>query len=295
MKKTIKNFLLLFISLLITTILSFFTFVFLGKKLSVEEYGKFNTLIALVSIVSIFVNNIASGTVINRELSLNPKIGLSLTKRFILIRIISYLVGVIFIIIYVNSKGYNDKIIMISLALLLLGEIVWELFEQVTFSYKVAIISTVLNILGSLFWFIIVILLPLSVSKLYYFLPLYAVIVLIKGFLYFSVSVKKVILNIEVCVIDYSKIIKMSFPFLWIRILGTISSQLPTILLGGYVSDSEAAFYSAGEKFTMPISLMINAIVKSTFPYLTKYYKFKLFISFIMEDIIFDITEGIHF
>jgi O-antigen/teichoic acid export membrane protein len=61
-------------------------------------------------------------------------------------------------------------------------------------------------------------------------------------------------------------------PYLWMRVAGTLSVQIPILILEGYTNASEVAFYSVGSKFVLPITILITTGVSAAFPFMTKLF-----------------------
>lgn len=273
MNKLFKNWGYLMISNAVSTGISFFTFILLAKKLSPEGYGIFNTLIATITLFSVFANNIVAGTVINREIVSQPKAGKHLVKRAVYLRTLGFLVASIAIVIFKYLTGKNDGIIITALIVLLLSNIVWELCEQVAFGYFVTKITTLLRISVSVVWLVFIITMPPEYASLTTVFFSYTIINLISSILYLMFDKKLLKKNDEKSDISVKQLLKMSTSYFWVRIVGTFGDQIPILLLNGYAGAAQVAYYSVGSKFVMPITLMISTGINALFPFLTKIYK----------------------
>lgn len=273
MKRLYKNWAYLLISSMFSTTINFFTFIFLAKKLSTDNYGTFNTLIATVTLFTTFANNIAAGTVINREIVLQPRGGKHILKTASYMRAIGFGLASIGLIVYQSLTSGNDGVIMISLIVLLLSNVYSELYEQIAFGYFITKFSTILNIAVAIIWLSIVLIIPLKYSTLMLLFLIYSLIMIVKSVCYWFIDKKILYENNEKSNISTRKILNMSIPYLWMRIIGALGDQIPILMLNGSAGASQVAYYSVGSKFVLPITLMISTGINALFPFMTKLYK----------------------
>ena len=273
-KKIVKNWSSLFVSMIVTSISSFLCFAVLGNKMPVEEYGLFSAMIALATTVSVFVNNVLAGIVANREIAIEPSSSRNLLLKFLVIRAISFLFGIVALFLYTRGDKDITQLIFISLGVLLSFDSFWDLFEQVAFGLKVTNYSMILNIVSSIIWLLIVFLIPRDKACINLVLPIYAVICLAKTVVYGGVDFK---LTREYKDCSSTKSFKYLFgasmPYMYNRVLGTVSTQIPILLLDGYAGLSETAYYSVGEKFATPITKLTMVTISAVFPFLTRALK----------------------
>ncbi|MHA1410725.1 MAG: oligosaccharide flippase family protein [Candidatus Odinarchaeia archaeon] len=273
MNRIYKNWGYLLVSNIFSAGISFFTFIFLAKKLSPDGYGAFNTLIATVILFVTFANNIVAGTVINREIVSQPKAGKHLVKKAIYLRALGFAVVSIALVVYQYLTNKNEGIILASLIALMFSNVVWELCEQIAFGYFVTKITMLLKISVSVMWLVVVIMIPLKYATLKAFFLLYTLIMLIRSICYWLIDKKILDKNDEKSNVSTKQLIRMSIPYLWMRIMGAFSNQIPILLLNGYSGTAQVAYYSVGYKFALPIIVMINSGISAIFPFLTKLYK----------------------
>lgn len=273
MKRLYKNWAYLIFSSAFSTVVNFFAFIYLAKKLSVDDYGIFNALIATITIFTTLAVNVAAGTVVNREIVSQPNAGKSIFLKTVRIRIISFLLAGIALIIYKILTKSDDKLLLISLIVLLLSNVSWELFEQIAFGYFLTKYSTILNILGSVLWFVIVFFIPPDMASLTLLFIVYVLIMLMKSICYFLIEKPLLDHQTENSQVPSRSILKMSIPYFWMRAIGTFSEQIPILLLEGYSGSTEVAYYSVGAKFVIPITMMLTTGVSALFPFLTKLYQ----------------------
>lgn len=272
--KIVRNWSSLVLSMLVTTVSSFLCFAILGNKMSVDDYGLFNSMIALASFVAAFVNNILTGIVINREIALKPQLSRNLLQKFLLVRGIAFVVGVVAMFIYTLRDEQVTDLVFAGLFVMLFFDSFWELFEQVAFGLKVTHHSMILNIVSSLLWLLVVLIVPQKMASVGVILILYAIILGAKTGVYGIVGyklTKPYAGETESLPLRY--LLFNSLPYLYNRILGVVTTQLPILLLDGYSGLAETAYYSVGEKFTTPVTKLATVTISAVFPFLTKALK----------------------
>jgi O-antigen/teichoic acid export membrane protein len=281
--------------MIVSLIGSFFCYTILGRKMSVNDYALFSTVLALTTMISVFTNNIAAGIVANREIAVSPFASFKILRCFFFIRLAAFLGAVIFLFIYVIYKYPSDSVIFWPAFILLIQNVFWELFEQISFGLKITKISMFLNIIATLLWAAYVVFIPKENAILLLVLMGYASIYLVKTICYgvwlykytkqysdnsYSVPTKQLILY--------------SMPYLYNRILGTFTTQLPVLLLTGYSELKETAFYAMGEKYTTPITVITSVAISALFPFFTKTLKddHQKAAKFVSDGILFVISFG---
>lgn len=273
MNKFYKNWGNLLISNVISTAISFFTFLLLAKKLTPDEYGSFNTIMATVTVFAAFANNVISGTVLNRELVVCPDTGKHLVKKAAYLRTFGFLLTSIALVIYYLSTNQNNEILLISLIVLTFSNIVWDFCEQIAFGYFVTKITTVLKICLSVLWLIVVIVIPPNKDAFNSTIIFYTLLMLLSSIAYWIFDKKLLDKKNKKSEMSIKQLIMMSAPYMWMRVLGSFSEQIPILLLNGYVGASQVAYYSVGARFVLPITIMINTGISALFPFLTKLFK----------------------
>ena len=271
--RIIKNWSSLVFAMIVTSLSSFLCFLILGKKMTVEDYGLFNSLLALASAVAVFVNNILAGIIANREIALNKHISGTILKKFLPVRILAFIVGSIVVILYVGIKEEVSILIYVSTVLMLSFDSFWDLFEQIAFGLKVTIYSMIINIVSSVVWLVIVFILPLQWSSIGIIIFIYSIICVMKIIVYGICDLRITSCYHEKDSLGYKYYLCSSMPYMYNRILGIISTQVPILLLDGYSGLSETAYYSVGEKFTTPLIKLVMVTISAVFPFLTEALK----------------------
>ncbi len=272
-KKGFVNWMVLATSTAASALVNFFVFVVMGRKMSIDDYAHFSTIIALGSTVATFINNVASGTVVNREIAIAPHDSGILIRKAFNIRMLVFLVTMVGLYCYCIFKSEYSPIIAICVIGLLSYEVFYEFFEQVAFGYKETKYSSIISIIAVLVLLFSVIIIPNRYFKLELILVVYTIIYIAKYVVYYGFD-KRLFVNTNTGTnVTYLSIIKPSSSYLWMRLVGVLGTQVPILLLDGYSESMEVSSYSVGNKFTLPMTILVNTGIKAFFPYFTKYYQ----------------------
>lgn len=235
-----------------------------------EDYGQFNSMIALASAASVFINNVIAGIVANREIALEPSTSRNLLRKLGSVRTVTFVVGAIALMLYLKIHEKSSALIVVGVIAMLFADSFWELFEQIVFGLKETRYSMIFNSVASVLQLMAVIILPANLSTAGVVLVIYGLINAAKTVAYGGASfrITKPYQNAPDTLSD-RYLFFSSFPYLYNRILGIVSTQIPVLLLDGYAGLAETAYYSAGEKFTAPISKLTMVVISAIFPFLT--------------------------
>ena len=268
-----RNWVYLLSSSVVTTMLSFLAYVLLAKKMSVSEYGQFDTFIATITLFATFASNLSAGTVVNREIAQNPQRIKSVLKNSFILRTIGFMISSIVLVTYQYFTGVNDYLVFTALLILLFSNIFNELFEQISFGLFITKFSTLLNIFTSILWITFIIFVPISITTLKITFSVYSILFFIKSLIYYLIVKKLAKTHTEPTEqIKKRKLFNLSMPYFWMRIVGTLGTQIPILLLSHYTNTTEVAYYSIGNKFVLPMIILITTGINAMFPYFTKLF-----------------------
>ncbi|HLN56056.1 MAG TPA: oligosaccharide flippase family protein [Bacteroidales bacterium] len=274
MSKLIRNWGYLLLSDFSQSIISFFVFMLLARKLSPEGYGSLNAILALATIFSIFSINLSSNQVIIREVTLHPKATKDIVRKVILIRAVSLVLTIIALVLYILSSGETGTGYITGVSIIVAATMAWDLAESIAFGHFVTKLTTYISIAAGLCWFFVIFLLPVNLINVELVILLYAGIFLIRSIIYLIFSFKRyVIPNEETLGLNLRSILMMSMPFLWIRIMSTFGDQVPILLLKGQSGNTEVGYYALGSRFVMPITVAVSTGLRAMFPFMTKLFR----------------------
>ena len=274
MNKLIKNWSYLLVSDVSQSIISFFVFMFLARKLSPEGYGILNTIIAAASLFSVFASNFSSNQVVTREVTINPLSTGEIFRIVFRIRIISLILTVAALVIYQYHTSEGEIGFIISSSIIVISTLVWDLSESIAFGHFITKFTTIISIIASLCWLLVVLILPSENLNIQLVVIVYALMLFLRSLTYLGFSFTKFVKpNKEKAQVTWKAILLMSFPFLWMRLVGTFGDQIPILLLKGNSGASEVGYYSVGSKFVLPITLAVSTGLRAVFPFMTKLFQ----------------------
>lgn len=273
MSKVLKNWIYLLLSNITTQIIGFFGMIFLAKKLSPEGYGEFNIILSIVALFSVFANS-GMNLVLTREVTLNIKSSKAIFSLIVPIRIFSFLISTIALLIYLHINDFSFSVIYLFSIILILSNNLWDLSQSIAFGHLVTKYTTILNFVFSLVWLVSVVVIPDSAFDIELIIIIYAIILLIKGLSYLFVVHKKYIKNYkELINLTRMSIFVMCIPYIWMRSLGAFADQVPILMLDNNSGSEEVGFYSLGARLVVPITIIINTGIVALFPFITKLFK----------------------
>jgi O-antigen/teichoic acid export membrane protein len=270
----IKNWSYLLFSDISQAIVSFFVFMLLARKLSTENYGALNALMAIASLFSVFSIYFSANQLLTKDITLNPKSSKSTFTIFANVRILSFLlVAIVGSVIFLFNDDYEIQLLP-SVLIITSALVIWDLAESIAFGHFVTKITTFLNITGSLTWLVVVLLLPYNSLSLITVIYSYSAIYIFRSIVYLIVVLRKhVVKNIsEKTEKTVKGLVFQSLPFLWMRLIATFSSEIPLLILNENSGSAEVGYYSVGNRFVMPITLAVTTGMRALFPFLTKLY-----------------------
>lgn len=247
---------------------------FLARKLSPEGYGILNTILAIAGLFSVFAVNVCANQVIIREVTLNPRATKKIVNVILPIRIISLALSIIALVGYYFYEGEVRTVYLIGTSIIVLATLVWDLAESIAFGHFVTRITTYISVVAGLCWFLIVFILPEKSINVEMVLLIYATIYLIRSVTYLGLSFKNYVHpNNDQLSMGWKIILMMSMPYLWMRIMGTFSDQVPILLLKWHSGATEVGYYAVGNRFVMPITLAVSTGLRAMFPFMTKLFQ----------------------
>jgi PST family polysaccharide transporter len=257
----------------ISFLLIFFSFTIAARKLGVEQFGLFASVLALVAIISKIVD-MGFGQIVFRECSKDDNY--ELVNNAVILRIIASLfivfsTNIIFILLRISQLEilvFNVLFINIYISSRFLN--IRDLYE-VPFKVELKMHLVMLTvILDNVLLLIFVIIMPTSSQSLIYFTVLY-VICNLPGFVSLLVMLKATFKFKFKFYLNRSKwIIKESSPLFGYVLILAIFQQVDVIILKNIDSNFSAGIYSAASRLTLPLSIIPIAIISTVYPSIVK-------------------------
>lgn len=275
LKKSItKNIFSLLIGQGANLVLNFFAIILAARYLGVNEFGEFSYYIALVSIISKFIDA-GFSPIIFRETSKNltdyelVNLGLVLRTGIFVVVILLFNLAAAF------QKMNINQIIFINF--LMFGIIFSSKFQNfrdiLEIPFKVNLkmhYPMILNLIDNLFFLLFVALMPFLKAGLNYFIIIYTVTNLPGFFLLLFFLSKK--FNYRFC-INLNKIkwlINESLPIFGFVILTVVFTQADIIFLKYFGSTYATGIYAGAVRLSMPLAIIPTSLVFSVVPLLVK-------------------------
>lgn len=294
MSKLIKNWGYLFFSDIFVQGISFVIMIILAQKLSPEGFGKFNVVLSLVSLFTVFSNS-GMNMVLTREVTLYPKATNALFFTILPIRIFSFFLSTISMMVYVYFKHFDHQFVYLFAILLVLSNSLWDIAESISFGHLITKYTTFFNLIFSSLWLLSVLIMPKDLFSVEWVIIIYSIIFFIKGFAFlWLVIMKHIRINREAVTITRKAFFIMCLSYIWMRIIGALADQVPILFLSERAGNAEVGYFSVGTKLIIPLTVSINTGLRAIFPFLTKWYQedFNLFREKISEGFTFIMILG---
>lgn len=264
----------LIVGLISNQLFLFFLHLIAGRNLSLEDFGVFNIFIVLASIGSI-VTQIGFLQVITREIARDRNNFKFLFNKTSLLFVFSFIVVSFLIVGYiVYFEGITDSIFIIMTIGLTLGMFLWNYFEAFFFGIECFKYSYSINFVIPIIFLILIFFNIVEYKEFDKLIGLFVSYFFSKNIIYGYFyqkeyrSYKKI--NYVFTINEY---IKPVSKFFMIHILSLPVSYLPTIFLSLNLSKTEVAVFSASNKISLALNLIITSLNKVIYPKLSALYK----------------------
>ncbi|MDP3149545.1 MAG: oligosaccharide flippase family protein [Ignavibacteria bacterium] len=259
---------------IVSLISSFLSISLTARYLGVEQFGKFNALLAVVLILSKFVD-FGFAPVIFRELSKEDNsfdlINVSLTLRVIfflltavLYNLFAFLLKVSFLELLLSNLFFINIIISAKF------QNVRELLD-IPFKVKLKMhLPSAVSIFDNLLFLLFILLVPATSEKLLFVIVGY-VLTNIPGFVLILYLLKKRFgFYLKFSLKNAKWLLIESFPLFGYVILLTVFQQADILLLRYLVSEHSTGIYSAAAKLTLPFGIIPYALITTAIPIIVK-------------------------
>jgi len=286
----------------VSLISSFLAVSLTARYLGVEEFGKFNALLAWILILSKLVD-LGFAPVVFRELSKKNStftlLNVSLSLRLIFFFITFILYNVVVLLLQITPREIIlSDLFFVNIIISSKFQNVRELLDiPFKVSYKMYIPS-MLTVIDNLLFLLTVLFLPKIGNKLF-FVVLGYVLANLPGFLIVLYLLKKHFhQKTRFLLVNAKWLLSQSFPLFGYMILFAIFQQADILFLRYLVSEKSTGIYSAATKLTLPFGIIPYAIITTAIPVIVKnlenkksettiiislIYKVLLFVSFTLS------------
>lgn len=269
-KSIIQNIFSLTIGQIISTALSFLSITLAARFLGVENFGRFNYLLAIVFVVSRVID-LGLVPIVFRELSKN-KSDFSLLNSALIIRIFAFIpTWILFNVTLIILDFTFTEILLANLLITntFLSAKFVSFRELLDLPFKVSLkmhFPMLVNVIDNLILLILVILIPVYNFGLIYFVIAY-LLANLPGFLIIIFLLKKKFrFKLKFEVRNISWLLTLSLPIYGYVILDVIYQQLDVLLLKYYFDYFEIGLYAAALRLVVPLLFFATAIIHTFFP-----------------------------
>ncbi len=273
-KKISKNFISISVSQALSLFLNLIAFGLIARYLTVENFGNFSLLLAIVGILSKIID-LGISPIVFRESSNNvqdPNFLLTaLSIRFFVFLIVQIIAN-IFLFIY--NYSYNQivlfNILMISI---IISSKMANFRDLLAIPFKVNLnmfVPSFLTVIDSLVFLSLIIIMPLVKGGLL-FLTLAYVFSNFPSFIVLLIILKKNYGFHFTITLNRAKwLLKESVPLAGFVILMSIFQQVDLLLLKELSNSYATGIYSSAIRLVLPLNLIPNALVTTVFPILIR-------------------------
>lgn len=245
-----------------------------ARFLGVQNFGMFSSVLAIVGILSKFVD-FGIEPIVFREFSKDKEnfhlFSSALSLRFVLF----FILVITFNIVSPFLKYSSNEILLTNILFttIVISMKTVNVRDLLATPFKVNLkmhYPMTLAILDNLILLVMVFYIPFSKNALIYFAIAYSISNLPGFVLSFHYLKKKLGYKFEATLHRSLWLLKESLPLFGFAILTTIFMQIDIVILNYYKGAYDVGIYSAGIRLTMPLNIIPGAIVTTVFPILVK-------------------------
>ncbi len=248
--------------------------VFAIRFLDVARFGTFSSLLAIIGILSKFVD-FGIEPIVFREFS-KEKENFHLFNSALSLRFLIYVILLVFFNALAPFMGYDAREIILSNILfttVILSSKTVNIRELLSTPFKVNLkmhYPMTLAVLDNLVLLLLVAFIPFMKDAVLFFVIIYAASNIPGFILSFYYLKKKFDYKFNFTLDRAGWLLKESLPLFGFVILTTIFLQIDVVILNYFKGPYDVGIYSAGVRLTMPLSIIPGAIVTTVFPILMK-------------------------
>lgn len=273
MNKLLKNWSYLLLSDISQSVINFFVFMLLARKLTPVGYGEFNVILAIVAIFSVVATNLGANHVITREVTLHPDNTKGICYNVIPLRLIALAIAFLGVFVYIVCGKDVSFSSSFYIFILIFATSVWDFAESVAFGRLVTKYTTFFNLSFSCSWLLFVLFLPESYFSIEVVLVIYSLLFVCKSIGYLGRSCEKFVkTTLPVISLTKRSLFMMSLPYLWMRVFGIFGEQIPILILNNKCGTDQVGYFSVGFRLIIPITIAINTGLRVVFPFMTRAY-----------------------
>ncbi len=292
-RSIIKNLFSLTAGQALTFVLTFLSLIIAARFLGVEGYGKFNAILALITILS-RITDFGFNPIVFREISKNNKDYVVLSTG-ISLRILLFLGTVLSF----NTIAFVSKMNLyeISLSNILLTNIIFSAkflsFRELYYIiFKVDLKShypMLFNNLDNIFLLFLVILIPIYHLGITFFTIAYTISNVPGFILTLFYSYKKYGYKYKIDFSNAKWLLKESFPLFGYSLFFAIFLQVDILILKYFDGEYAAGIYSVATRSAIPLNIIPLALITTVVPIIIKNVKGNELNNFVINGLVYKI------
>lgn len=271
----LKNWLALSFSDLFGQILSFFAMFRVARHLSPEGYGTYALILATAALFSL-IAGMGLGLVNVTEVAKNHSASRQVTRLTLQIRVLSTLVSIVLMMgYYVLIKHEQDQFVIAITAIMIVNSGLVDIFENLAFGRQVMRYTSLLNMANSVLWVFGLFLIPLSLLTVEVIVFYYVVLQVLRTAVYGVVEARQGFFRKapEITGLNRTYLLRRGAPYYWMGLVGSSTTQMPVILLGLFVGNTQVGLFNAGNRLVAAIAIVFNGMSRSILPQFVKMRK----------------------
>ncbi|EKB51322.1 oligosaccharide flippase family protein [Cecembia lonarensis] len=265
--KVFKNFSYLTIGSALSQVFSLLTILKITKLLHPDDYGLYSFIIAQGTLI-MTIADLGIMMIVVRSIARDPQRTNDLVYNGMLLRIISILgmAGVYIGYNYFlgNLSGFEMAMVFLFALISCFGKI----FETAFLGHQIMLPTAIINFSSGFLWFVYVFLAPVELIQVNYLVVAFLILNVIKNLAYYF-SLKKFNLllgKIGDFWTSSKRLLKESWPYFALTLVAMPYTKFSNNFLDINSSIDEVAFYNLSDKFTGPISMVLDMALIAIFP-----------------------------
>jgi len=272
-RRFIKNWAYLFTSSVFCQALGMISIIRVARVLAPAGYGYFN-IVQTTAGIGLIIAGLGMRNVIIRDCARNPENTKALYTASLFVRFLFSTVVGIGIILYALLSPHVLPISLSRFAILLLiGQMMWDTTESISFGLQQMQFSSRTNTIGSAIWLLWVWCVPASVLTVAAVSFSFALLQISKAVL-LGWQVKRVLppaypLARATLKKNALSLITASLPFYWMMLLETVSHGLPVLILAQRSNPEQVGLFNVGFRLLNPLRFLFLTSTSVLYPYLS--------------------------
>jgi PST family polysaccharide transporter len=238
------------------------------RHLTPAEYGSYSivlvtaslfTLLAVAGITLVIVTEVATHRALAR-----PLLFAALRARTVTIA-----VGIAGATAYYHFVRQEPGLFVVVItAIMITNDGLVDLPEAIAFGQQTMKYSSALTLLSSGAWLIALYVIPLHYLTIHVLLILYASIQIAETIAYYGLIVHNGMVSGDSGVhYRAAHLLSQGAPYLWINVVGNVTTQLPIVLLASFQSSAAVGTYTAAYRLVLPMTVVLHALSRAVIPY----------------------------